>query len=140
MGIVVIALLLSRLGLGATPDAVVPETIVRISIFDLGSFTKAPAPRLPADYGKAVAEKIAKKKDALLECLSRYSLDKESWKVNLKIQPNGSGQVEFAEEDPNTGNANDCAKKVLTAIRYPTHPMKHAVDVDFPLELSRRSL
>lgn len=140
MGALALLLLLPRIGYSVAPGAVVPETVVHISIFDLGSVTKKSAPRLPDGYGQSVAEKIAQNKEALLDCLARYSVEKESWKVNLKIRPNGSAQAVFAEDSPDASGVNTCARKVLSSIPYPPHPMKHPVEVDFPLELSRRSL
>lgn len=121
----------------------IPETIVRLSVFDLAEVTRSqrPAPRLPANYGQTVAEKISQQQPALLECLARFSLDRVTWQVDLEISPQGLATPKAL---PGAGDlrpeAFACVEGVLRSIVFSKHPLTRAVSVSFPLSLQRKSL
>ncbi len=125
----------------AAPKLSVPETVVRISIFDLIEATKKeakPLYQLPVDYGQRVATLILERKKELLECSKDEESKQKKMQLTIAITASGSGKVSFAEEAKSAPEV--CMQSILQEISYPKHGFKHQVTVDLPLQLEKRVL
>jgi hypothetical protein len=141
MKFVILALFLC---VGARADEVVaiPETVVQLSISDLGARkavrkTPTSGPVLPADYGKRLAEVIAGARASLLACLPANEPAMEA-NAELKITSDGKAVAAVSQKGPAAIGA--CLENSLSALSYPAHSLKNSVTLRFPLKLSRSIL
>lgn len=130
---------------GAMPKSVdIPETVVTISVFDLvGALPKKdapPAPRLPEDYGKRVAQAILERRAELASCLGSDGTGRRQLAIHLEISGSGEGSASFGREGSQEAEDSvvGCLRDRLAQILYPMHSLKHSVSVQFPLLLERK--
>jgi hypothetical protein len=123
----------------------IPETIVKISIFDLIQRpVLAPAKPLyilPPDYGQQVAALVLGKKQELTACIAELRETQARFELELAIAPSGAGKA--STEEPalfETKSAANCVQKILGSIAYPAHKLSHPVTVSFPLLLQKKVL
>jgi hypothetical protein len=119
-------------------SALDPETKVSISVFDLlkrkGKTAMSDVTTLQRKYVEQVLGQVRGQREKILACLMNSS--KISIQLRLEIEPSGSATATVLNSN---NGAAVCSAEILGDLHYLPHKLAGKVEIEFPLDLERRS-